>query len=140
MHGQTCIFWANLTPFSLQCDAGLGDPIGITWSANTSAYEMFYDHQAGWGHARVRMTPRWPRSWASFSLSQLCSDRNAWANLHILGHQPNTFLVPEPGLPALRAARRRHRELERLERIPGAAAGVSKTPSWPKSWANSSLS
>ena len=30
-------------------------------------------------------------------------------------------------------------DLERLERIPGAAAEVRKTPSWPKSWANFSL-
>ena len=29
---------------------------------------------------RVRKTPSWPRSWANFSLSQLCSHRNAWAS------------------------------------------------------------
>jgi hypothetical protein len=27
----------------------------------------------------------WPRSWANFSLLQLCSCQNAWANLHLLG-------------------------------------------------------
>ena len=83
MYGQTCIFWANLTPFSLQCDAGLGDPIGITWSANTSAYEMFYDHQAGWGHARVRKMPSWPRKLDQLQPFTADSRRNAWANLHI---------------------------------------------------------
>ena len=41
---------------------------------------------------QVRMTPSWPRSWANFSLSQLYSHRNAWANLHRLG-QPNNFLA-----------------------------------------------
>jgi alpha-D-xyloside xylohydrolase len=41
---------------------------------------------------QVRKMPSWPRSWANFSLSQLYSHRNAWANLHILG-QPNTFLA-----------------------------------------------
>jgi hypothetical protein len=40
----------------------------------------------------VRKLPSWPRSWANFSLLQLCSHRNAWANLHILG-QPNTVLA-----------------------------------------------
>jgi hypothetical protein len=42
--------------------------------------------------AAVRKTPGWPRSWANFSLSQLYSHGNAWANLHILG-QPNTRLA-----------------------------------------------
>ena len=41
---------------------------------------------------KVRKTPRWPRSWANYSLLQLYSNCNAWANLHILG-QPNTFLA-----------------------------------------------
>jgi Ca2+-binding EF-hand superfamily protein len=41
---------------------------------------------------QVRKTPSWPRSWANFSLLQLYSHRNAWANLHLLG-QPNTFVV-----------------------------------------------
>ena len=40
----------------------------------------------------VRKTPSWPRSWANFSLFQLYSHRNAWANLHIW-EQPNTFLA-----------------------------------------------
>ena len=39
---------------------------------------------------QVRKTPSWPRSWANFSLLQLYSHRNAWANLHLLG-QPGTF-------------------------------------------------
>ena len=41
---------------------------------------------------QVRKAPSWPRSWANFSPSQLCSHRNAWANLHLLG-QPDTFLA-----------------------------------------------
>ena len=41
---------------------------------------------------QVRKTPSWPRSWANFSFLQLCSHRNAWANLHLLG-QPNNFLA-----------------------------------------------
>ena len=31
--------------------------------------------------AKVRKKPSWPRSWANFSLLQLYSHRNAWANL-----------------------------------------------------------
>ena len=50
----------------------------------------------------VRKTPSWPRSWANFSLLQLYSYRNAWANLHLLG-QLNTVLAPGP-----RHARGRH--------------------------------
>jgi hypothetical protein len=40
----------------------------------------------------VRKTPIWPGNWSNFSVLQLYSHRNAWANLHILG-QPNTFLA-----------------------------------------------
>jgi hypothetical protein len=40
----------------------------------------------------ARNTPSWPRSWANFSLLQLYSHRNAWANLHLLG-QSDTFLA-----------------------------------------------
>ena len=43
--------------------------------------------------SQVRKLPSWPRSWANCSLLQLYSQRNAWANLHILD-QPNTFLAP----------------------------------------------
>jgi hypothetical protein len=46
--------------------------------------------------AKVRKTPRRPRSWANFSLLMLYSHRNAWANLHLLG-QPNTFLAQGGG-------------------------------------------
>jgi hypothetical protein len=41
---------------------------------------------------KVRKTPSWARSWASFSLLSLYSHRNALANLHLLG-QPNTFFA-----------------------------------------------
>jgi hypothetical protein len=44
---------------------------------------------------QVRKTPSWPRSWANFSLLQLYSRRNAWANLDIFG-QPNIFLARRP--------------------------------------------
>jgi hypothetical protein len=39
--------------------------------------------------------PRWPRSWASFSLLQLYSHLNTWANLHLL-FQPDTPLATAP--------------------------------------------
>jgi hypothetical protein len=45
--------------------------------------------------AKVRKLTSWPRSWANFSLLQLYSHRNAWANLHLLG-QPDTAPVPRP--------------------------------------------
>ena len=41
---------------------------------------------------QVRKTPSWPRNWANFSLLQLYSRRDSWANLHRLG-QPNIFLA-----------------------------------------------
>jgi hypothetical protein len=41
------------------------------------------------GRTKVGKTPRWPRSWANFSLLQMSSHKNAWANLHLLG-QPDT--------------------------------------------------
>jgi hypothetical protein len=40
----------------------------------------------------AKKTPSWPRSWANFSLLELYSHRNAWANLHLLG-QPDAFLA-----------------------------------------------
>ena len=39
-------------------------------------------HRAA-AEGQVRKTPSWPRSWADFSLSQLYSHGNAWANLHL---------------------------------------------------------
>jgi hypothetical protein len=51
--------------------------------------------QSAFYQAQVRRTPRWPRSWANFSVLWLYSHRNAWANLHLLG-QPNTFLARSP--------------------------------------------
>jgi hypothetical protein len=45
---------------------------------------------------QVRTTPSWPRSWANSSLPSLCSHRNAWASLRLLG-QPDTFLAPARG-------------------------------------------
>ena len=46
---------------------------------------------------QVTKTPSWPRSWANFSLSQLCSHRTARASLH-KSSRPNTSLAP--GAPA----------------------------------------
>jgi hypothetical protein len=48
-----------------------------------------YDDGAAY---KARKTPSWPRSWATFSLLQLYSRRNSWANLHLLG-QTNTILA-----------------------------------------------
>ena len=46
---------------------------------------------------QVRKTPSWTRSWANFSLLQLYSHRNAWANLHVVGNLRtfNTVLALE---------------------------------------------
>ena len=49
------------------------------------------------GELKVRTMQSWPRSWANFSLLQLYSHRNAWANSHIVG-QPDTLLAQEPWL------------------------------------------
>ena len=45
---------------------------------------------------RVRETPSWPRSWATFGLLWLCSHRNARASLRLSG-RPETLLVPKVG-------------------------------------------
>jgi hypothetical protein len=46
---------------------------------------------------QARKMPSWPRSWANFSLLQLCSHRNALVNFHqILLGQPNSFLAAAP--------------------------------------------
>jgi hypothetical protein len=46
-------------------------------------------------HLQVRKPPSRPRGWANFSLLQLYSHGNAWANLHLLG-QPNSLLARSP--------------------------------------------
>ena len=43
--------------------------------------------------AKVSQTPSGPRSWANFRLLYPYSHRNAWAGLHLLQGQPNTFLA-----------------------------------------------
>jgi hypothetical protein len=50
-------------------------------------FHFEYDHTQ-----QVRKTPCRPRSWANSSILWLCSHRNAWTSLHLLG-QPNTFLA-----------------------------------------------
>jgi hypothetical protein len=55
---------------------------------------------------QVRKKRSWPRSWTNFSRLLLHSDRNAWANWHLLG-QLNTFLVPGPERAGPAAERRR---------------------------------
>ena len=51
-------------------------PLPATAALGTTAYHV---------QQQVRQTPCRPRSWANFGLSQLYSQRNAWANLHLLG-------------------------------------------------------
>jgi hypothetical protein len=47
---------------------------------NAIANELFFVTGA-----KVREPPRWPRSWANFSLLYLYAHWNARANLHLLG-------------------------------------------------------
>jgi hypothetical protein len=59
-----------------------------------------YPPQSGldlYSFSKVRKPPSWPRSWPNFSLRLLCSHRNVWANLYLLG-QPNTFLAQGSGV------------------------------------------
>jgi hypothetical protein len=51
----------------------------------------------GVGLRKVRKTPRWPRSWASISLSSPYSHMNARASLQILG-RPDAVLARKPHL------------------------------------------
>ena len=80
IHGPTCIFWANLTPFSLKatCSAD-GDTFTSTAVYADDApmcggYDTVSVYQTGsctetaTDDAQVRKTPRWPRSWANSSL------------------------------------------------------------------------
>ena len=89
MHGPTCIFWASLTPFSLQCNMPSGDMMCAGTCYGTCA-AVRTASTGNWG--QVRKTPSWPRSWANFRFLSRYSHRNAWANLHLLG-QPNTLLA-----------------------------------------------
>ena len=57
-----------------------------------AGYDYMLDPDHAPSHPQVRKTPSWPKTWANFSLLQLCSHWNVWANLHLLG-QPNTFLA-----------------------------------------------
>ena len=53
------------------------------------------DANSDQGCPQVRKIPSRPRSWANFSLLPLYSQRNTWANVHLLG-QPNTLLAAVP--------------------------------------------
>jgi len=65
------------------------------------AADVFYRRQR---LAQVRKTSSWPRIWANFSLLELYSHMNAWANLHLLG-QPDSFLAAGGTLSRRRARR-----------------------------------
>jgi hypothetical protein len=99
MHaGPICIFWANLTPFSLGepwATAHLPTSGGVATMAGAGGGGAGRDEW--WGSDeevdQVRKTASRPRRWANFSFSQLHSHRNAGANLHILV-QPDTCLAP----------------------------------------------
>jgi hypothetical protein len=66
MHGPTCIFWANLKPFSLKLHRQmLANPGWALRLPNGSRCLMFGDSGPA---TRVRRMSSWPRSWANFSL------------------------------------------------------------------------
>ena len=64
------------------------NPFGAMEEASSSDSEEEEDEAI----TQVRKTPSRPRNWANFSLLQLYSRRNAWANLHLLG-QLDTVLA-----------------------------------------------
>ena len=85
MHGPTGIFWANLTPFSLQARQGdlimqtllterrklkegklpTWADVGLAIRSYRAAVPMDIERLPG---LKVRETPSWPRSWANSSL------------------------------------------------------------------------
>jgi hypothetical protein len=100
MHGPICIFWANLTLYSLQ-----GRPLRDRGDAErarlqrelTRVHQLFY--RRAYSMNCVRTASRDKDATLAQKLGQLqpflaeCFHRNAWANLHLLG-QPNTSLTP----------------------------------------------
>jgi hypothetical protein len=80
----------------------------------------------------VRKTPSWPRSWANFSLFQLCSHRNSCANLDLLG-QPNTSPLSLEAIAAgVAAALHRMEEPEQKQHEAATTALHPLTGSPPK--------
>jgi hypothetical protein len=69
-----------------------GSTVSINVHAGDGTMEVYHTGQEMGQVRTTRATsgPSWPRSWGNFSLVSLCSHRNVWANLHILG-QPNAF-------------------------------------------------
>jgi hypothetical protein len=104
--------------------AGAGDARGEGGALWTGA--AYADVQKLVAHVdKVRKTPSWPRSWANFSPLQLCSHRNAWANLHLLG-QPNSFYARRSPTRSWRASAASRKGWRRCRR--------------PQPWAVESLS
>ena len=75
MRGPTCIFWANLTTFSLQNISVLrlltGEEVVEVVAHRAVASAEAEAQRAALraaGHPKVRKAPSWPRSWANFSL------------------------------------------------------------------------
>jgi hypothetical protein len=77
-----------------------GSEVGPTSAKLSLVHSLFHTNTADTkdtlfpsdAYWQMRKTASRPRSWANFSLLSLCSHRNAWANLHLLG-QPNTFFA-----------------------------------------------
>jgi hypothetical protein len=87
---------------------------------------------------QVRKTPSWPRSWANFSLLQLYSCRNAWANLHLLG-QPHPFLAASGRGRWRRAPRTARRGMaSRCRPRPVSSSARTRSTRWSCSWSTTS--
>jgi hypothetical protein len=78
MHGPTCIFWANLTPFSLKEERWLSDLSGTHWLYHTRLVLMsamkaaLFVHDGG--NALVHCSDGWDRTAQVCALAQLLLD------------------------------------------------------------------
>ena len=114
MHGPTCIFWADLTPFSLQRERGVVRILSI--SLRRVRLRMLVDALGAWRQAVSAAEHAVLCDLVLKAVAARCRDR-------LLKAAFQKFVL------ALNSAAGKSIE----------AAQVRKTPSWPRSWANFSL-
>ena len=85
---------------------------------------------------QVREAPSWPRGWANFSLLQLYSRRNAWANLTPFLLQRDYFYLAQTSANTKSWT---EADADRSGDLSSDELQVRKTARRPRSWANFSL-
>jgi hypothetical protein len=135
MHGPTCIFWGNLTPFSLQCEVALSrrDHHFLSWSE----WNAFSAEVVPFTPTRVRDVVLRPGFASSFLAAH--GDQLQIASPTV-GQRSQNGGAPELSSTALSSATAAPVLVPVVAApAPESESQVRKTQSLPRNWANFSL-